>query len=90
MTPILEMEGTGEQLAQELPKRLAEFKEQRLHITITPVVPTVSPATEPPRKKTITEILVEMGKAIPEEERAKIPPDLTDNLDHYIYGLPKK
>jgi hypothetical protein len=26
----------------------------------------------------------------PPEERARVPADLTDNLDHYIYGLPKK
>lgn len=87
MTPLLEMVATGEQLSRELPERLADFKAQRFHIIVTPVD---MPATETPRKKTITEILVEMGKAIPEEERAKLPPDLTDNLDHYIYGWPKK
>ncbi len=26
----------------------------------------------------------------PPEEWAKIPPDFLDNLDHYLYGAPKK
>lgn len=91
MTPLLEMEATGEQLSRELPERLANFKEQRFHVTVTPVEPEIAAeATGKPRKKTITEIVVAMGLEAPEEERAKIPADLTDNLDHYIYGWPKK
>ncbi len=27
---------------------------------------------------------------VPPEEWAKIPPDFLDNLDHYLYGTPKK
>ncbi len=26
---------------------------------------------------------------VPREEWDRLPPDLTDNLDHYIYGTPK-
>ena len=28
--------------------------------------------------------------AVPEEELAKLPPDLSANLDHYLYGTPKR
>ena len=27
---------------------------------------------------------------VPEEELAKLPPDLSANLDHYLYGTPKR
>ena len=27
---------------------------------------------------------------IPQEELDKFPPDFTENLDHYLYGMPKK
>jgi hypothetical protein len=26
---------------------------------------------------------------VPEEERRLLPPDLSENLDHYLYGTPK-
>ncbi len=28
--------------------------------------------------------------AVPEEELAQLPPDLSANLDHYLYGTPKR
>jgi len=27
---------------------------------------------------------------VPNEEWAKLPPDLSDHLDHYVYGTPKR
>ena len=36
------------------------------------------------------EYWVEAGKRIPDEELAKIPPDFSYNLDHYLYGAPKR
>lgn len=38
----------------------------------------------------IGQILEEMAKKVPKEEWDKIPNDLTDNLDHYLYGTPKR
>jgi len=38
----------------------------------------------------IEEILRELGQGIPHEEWEKLPSDLTDNLDHYLYGTRKK
>lgn len=38
----------------------------------------------------ISEIFIAAGKLIPEEEWAKFPPDFAENMDHYMYGLPKR
>jgi hypothetical protein len=43
------------------------------------------PATRP-----IAEVLAEIAATIPAAELAKLPPDFTDQLDHYIYGTPKR
>ena len=34
--------------------------------------------------------LVKLAKNMPQEERDKFPPDYSENLDHYLYGTPKK
>jgi hypothetical protein len=44
---------------------------------------------EPPRR-TLWEMWQEHLKDIPEEELDKIPADASVNLDHYLYGAPKK
>jgi hypothetical protein len=36
----------------------------------------------------IWEVAVEIGAAVPPEEWAKVPTDLSKNLDHYLYGEP--
>lgn len=82
-TPLLELEGT----AEEMQEHLAEFAGQRLRVIVTPAEATPEML---PRKLSITEKILERFRDVPPEERAKVPPDLTDNLDHYIYGLPQK
>lgn len=84
---LLEMEGTVEEIQQ----RLADFAGQRLHITLCSAEARESSASqETPRKQTIEEKLQALAAEIPLEEYAKLPPDLTDNLDYYIYGQLKK
>jgi plasmid stability protein len=34
--------------------------------------------------------LVEIGDNLPEEEKARLPADASVNLDHYLYGAPRK
>jgi hypothetical protein len=34
--------------------------------------------------------LAEIAATIPAAELAKLPPDFTDQLDHYVYGTPKR
>jgi hypothetical protein len=31
-----------------------------------------------------------IADSVPPEEWAKLPPDLSSNLDHYLYGAPKR
>jgi hypothetical protein len=38
----------------------------------------------------IWEIIVEISSTVPVEEWDKIPEDASVNLDHYLYGAPKK
>lgn len=47
-------------------------------------VPTEAP------ERPIEEILKELAAEIPREEWDRLPSDLTDNLDHYLYGTPKR
>lgn len=35
------------------------------------------------------ELVVEIGAQVPEEEWAKVPSDLSKNVDHYLYGALK-
>jgi len=38
----------------------------------------------------IEEVLARIGAQVPPEEWRKLPPDLTDQLDHYLYGTPRR
>jgi hypothetical protein len=38
----------------------------------------------------VEEILAELAREVPQAEWDKLPADLTDNLDHYLYGTPKR
>ena len=38
----------------------------------------------------IEELLEELAREIPQEEWDKLPRDQNDNLDHYLYGVPKQ
>ena len=42
-----------------------------------------------PTERPIWEIAVELGASLPDDEWAKVPRDLSKNLDHYLYGAPK-
>jgi len=38
----------------------------------------------------IWEAIAQISKSVPEEEWAKLPTDLSVNIDHYLYGAPKR
>ncbi len=86
-TLLLDIEGT----AEEIQERLADFAGQRLHVTLrtleSPAETTQEIST---RKLSISEKLIAMANEMPPEERAKMPTDLAEQHDHYIYGWPKK
>ena len=42
------------------------------------------------RSARIEEVLNELAKEVPQDEWDRLPSDLNENLDHYLYGVPKK
>lgn len=38
----------------------------------------------------IEDLLENLAREIPQEEWDKLPSDLNDNLDHYLYGVPRQ
>jgi hypothetical protein len=42
------------------------------------------------REKPIWERIAEAAQSIPEEELKRLPPDASVNIDHYLYGAPKR
>ena len=47
-------------------------------------------ARKSPKMPRIARIAQRLGRMIPEEELRRIPKDLTDQIDHYVYGTPKR
>ncbi len=43
-----------------------------------------------PSARPIEEVLAQLASEVPEEEWKKLPEDLSENLDHYLYGTPKR
>lgn len=69
-----------EKIVQKIKDLSAEQQEKVLEFVETLDVP----------KKTIWDKLDERLKDVPPEEFAEIPADASQNLDHYLYGTPKK
>jgi len=59
------------------------------HIDLPQSDPPRHPGPESPRKP-LWERALELARAIPEEERALFPADGSVELDHYVYGTPKR
>jgi Arc/MetJ-type ribon-helix-helix transcriptional regulator len=51
---------------------------------------TASQADAAQPRKTIWERILERSAAIPDEEWDKLPTDLAEQHDHYLYGTPKR
>ncbi len=82
--PLLEIEGTWEEIAQRAP----EFKGHRMRLAVLPQESGVSVAPEDDRP--IEEQIAEIVADVPESEWANLQSDLSDHLDHYVYGTPKR
>jgi hypothetical protein len=78
-----ELEGTWEDVLL----RTDELLGHRVRVTILDSRGTDGAATGP---GSIQDRILAIAADIPDEELARLPPDLTDNLDHYIYGSPKR
>jgi hypothetical protein len=51
-----------------------------------------SPKGVTPSKRRVStwDDLLKIGRAIPDEDLAKLPPDLVKNFDHYAHGSPRE
>ncbi len=81
--PLLEIEGTWEEIAAQIP----DFSGQKLRVL---VYPATDASIGVPDTRPMAEVLAEIASAIPVAELAQVPPDFTDQLDHYLYGTPKR
>ncbi len=46
--------------------------------------------TEKPKKQSLLDKLEAISKRVPDEIWEKLPVDGAENIDHYLYGAPKK
>jgi hypothetical protein len=75
-------------------KGQAEMSPQGKLLRVTEIEELVlGPAGEAlydPSAPAIEEVLADLARGVPKAEWDKLPRDLTDNLDHYLYGTPKR
>jgi hypothetical protein len=48
------------------------------------------PPVSPPSRKPLSEVIGEIWADMPADVRAKLPRDGASQVDHYVYGLPKR
>lgn len=80
-THRLQIKGRGDFSPQGKPIRIAEVDDLKLQ--------PLGESSYNPSARPIEEILAELAKEVPEDEWKKLPTDLTENLDQYLYGRPK-
>jgi hypothetical protein len=93
------------QLQEEASRRglgISEYVRPALEALVTPpkALPGDTPVSrsedmsEPATGATVSDEVLTMVEAIwrdvPDENLAKLPPDFSANLDHYLYGVPKR
>jgi len=74
--------GTADVSPQGRPTRFTAIEELRLIAQSSEEIDPAVPAIE--------DVLAGLASRVPVEEWRKLPADLTDNLDHYLYGTPKR
>lgn len=79
-TPLLELEGTWEEIAAQLP----DFNGQRLHVIVHAVNEDI------PASGHLDAALARIWETVPNASWEKIPDDYGENIDHYLYGTPKR
>jgi hypothetical protein len=79
----LEIEGTWEEIAAQA----SRFAGRRLRLTILP--DESENLTGPSEPRALEEKIAAIVAQVPDEEWEKLPPDMGDQLDHYIYGTPR-
>lgn len=81
MAPLLELEGTWQQIQSRVP----EFSGKKLRVVIFSAEDREVKDEQP-----LADVLAELVGSIPVEEQASLPSDFADQVDHYVYGVPKR
>ena len=79
----IEIEGTWEQISAQA----QQFVKHKMRLTI---LPDVSVESDPADSRSLDEKIAEIIAGVPVQEWEKLPADMGDNLDHYLYGTPKR
>jgi len=74
--------GTADVSPQGRPTRFTVIEELRLLSEPPDEIDPAVPAIE--------DVLADLASRVPDGEWKRLPADLTDNLDHYLYGTPKR
>jgi hypothetical protein len=75
-------------LSPEQMRQLRQELDSELAARASPPQPaTIEPA---PIRKAVWERILERSAAIPDKEWDKLPSDLAEQHDHYLYGTPKR
>jgi hypothetical protein len=78
-------------IRKELIQQIEQLSDTKLEI-VKHLINSVIHRKEPQYDTTVPpiwEIATQIGAEIPREEWAKVPGDLSKNVDHYLYGSPK-
>ena len=78
----VEIEGTWEQISEHASRYIGH--RMRLTILAKPVEDVSSHADT----RTIEQKIADIVAKVPDGEWIKLPSDMGDNLDHYVYGTP--
>ncbi|HET6383709.1 MAG TPA: hypothetical protein VFJ58_09980 [Armatimonadota bacterium] len=81
ISPILEIEGTWD----EIKARVPDFEGKRLRVTVRVAEDPAGEALSP-----LDAALVDIWSNVPDESWDQFPADFGDNLDHYLYGTPRR
>ena len=91
------MERTGEDLSFYLYGTTEKTYEARKSSVERHIATKNSNAEEKPTERpsnsgapSIQDIILKHAEKIPDEALSEFPPDFTENLDYYLYGMPKK
>ena len=76
---------TGKPIATLIAQALAELQAHETSNGHDTVAPTAAET-----RKSFWQKALEASQRIPEEELARLPADLAAQVDHYIYGTPKR
>jgi len=64
-----------------------QYADRRMRLIIMPPVEDTPSTSNAP---TIEDTIAAIWSDVTDEQWASLPPDLSDQLDHYIYGTPKR